>query len=69
MDLRVGDPLKHVYNFILGWVHFLSEVGPVAFFKVSKKSMTFQKGKGPRCGELKNKTWKERALLQLAQIF
>ena len=69
MDLRAGDSIKPMYNFILGCVHYPSEVGPVAFFKVSKKSMTFQKGKGPRRGGLKNKTWKERTLLQLAQIF
>ena len=69
MDLGFGNPIKPVHSFPLGCIHYFSEVETVAFFKISKKLMTFQKRKGPRPRGLKKKTRKEQALLQLARLF
>lgn len=53
MDLGFGNPINPVHSFPWGCIHNFSEVETVAFFKISKKSMTFQKRKGPRPRGLK----------------
>lgn len=30
--LEVRDPIKHMHNFMLGWVHYFSEVGTITGF-------------------------------------
>lgn len=47
--LGVGDPKKHLHNFVLGCVHHFYEVGPINGFLQSLKEMDdFPKSKEPR---------------------